>query len=517
MLSWKIFILVCGLSISLTLTSPVGAFLLCNTRTHINPYACSRTIRSDYPDPRRHDEVFGSAVALTIATATTLTTPTEQSSIDTPAQLRQASLERWLQLPKSYSAKKKMMNATHNTTTTAKVAQQSISPSNRKGAYQKHILTLHPDHPLKLGVSQKQRSAEFINTAEKGNATRLHLLLQAGVDVNAMDIYRITSLHYASSHGHTEVVQLLLRWGAQVHPTRTTFALETNDSLTLLDEHGMDCSLDTSLSSAFANGHFEIYKMLIQDASFGSTRKNDTTRNGPITTHFNDTAVQHQFFGQDRISLSTLVSTTSVIPINSHHLGAGSFYIDNAFCGKFIDKLMNLHDFLRKAGQQQQQQSTSVPHSPKITMQSTNSVRRSHYCDTEGWLYQALTHALQNSLQQSSMSPLSHVFSHVRFISYLGENATTSFLAPHIDHPVLDRSSNSISTHTFILYLTDVSKGGETVLMDHLPLNNKIDERVVRYDVQPVRGRLFVFPHGCPHAGRHVVEGSKLILRGDIC
>lgn len=497
MLLWMKLILVCGLSISLTLTSPVGAFLVCN------PYACSRTIRSDYPHPRRHDAVFGSALALTISAATILTTPTEQSSIDTPAQLRQASLERWLQLPESYVAKKKKVNVTHCTETTTKLAQQPTSPSKRKGAYRKHIETLHPDHPLKLGVTQMQRSAEFINSAEKGNATRLHLLLQAGVDVNAMDIYRITSLHYASSHGHTEVVQLLLRWGAQIHPT---FALKANNSLTL-SKHGISCSLDTSLSSAFANGHFEIYKMLIQHASF----------DGPIATHFNDTAVQHQFFGHDPTSLSTPVTTTSVIPINSHHLGAGSFYIDNAFCDEFIDKLVNLHNLLRKASRQQRYQSKNVPLSSTKTMQSTNSARRSHYCDTEGWLYQALSRALQNSLQQSSISPLYHVFPHVRFISYLGENATTSLLAPHIDHPVLDRSSDRISTHTFILYLTDVSKGGETVLMDHLPSNNKIDERVVRYDVQPVRGRLFVFPHGCPHAGRHVVEGSKLILRGDVC
>jgi len=530
-------ILVCGLlSIRLTWTSrPVGAFRVSNTRTltrttRTNPYACnSRTTRSDYPDhPRHHDdEVFGSAVTVA-TTATTLTpTPTGQSVIDTtPAQLRQASLERWRQLPESYSATKRIINAknttTTTTTTTNAVAQQSTSPTNlRKGAYQKHIQSLHPDHPLTLGVTQTQRSAEFLTTAENGNATRLQLLLHAGVDVNARDIYRITSLHYAASHGHAEVVQLLLRWGAHVvHATRnTTVALEPNDSLMGSNERGIGCSLDTSLSSAFANGHFEIYKMLIQHSSFGK----DTVCNGPTATHFNDTAVQRQFiFGQDPMSLSNLVNTTSVIPMNSHHLGAGSFYIDNAFCSDFIDKLVTLHDFLRTNGRQPHPHSKNdVPQSPTKTLQSTNSARRSHYCDTEGWLTQALTHTLQtNSLvqQQSSPSlPQNHVFSHVRFISYLGDTATTSLLRPHIDHPVLDRFSGRTSTHTFILYLMDVTKGGETVLLDYLPANNEIGEGVVRYSVQPVRGRLFVFPHGCPHAGRRVVEGSKLILRGDIC
>jgi hypothetical protein len=32
----------------------------------------------------------------------------------------------------------------------------------------------------------------------------------------------------------------------------------------------------------------------------------------------------------------------------------------------------------------------------------------------------------------------------------------------------------------------------------------------------PVRGRLFIFPHDCPHAGRPVVSVPKLLLRGEL-
>jgi hypothetical protein len=35
-------------------------------------------------------------------------------------------------------------------------------------------------------------------------------------------------------------------------------------------------------------------------------------------------------------------------------------------------------------------------------------------------------------------------------------------------------------------------------------------------DVKPVRGRLLVFPHACPHAGRPVVDAPKLVLRGEL-
>ena len=85
------------------------------------------------------------------------------------------------------------------------------------------------------------------------------------------------------------------------------------------------------------------------------------------------------------------------------------------------------------------------------------------------------------------MSLLNYAFPHFRFTFYLGENATTSVLAPCIDHSVLNWSSERISTHAFMTFLTDTSKGGETVLMDYLQSNNKIDAHVVRDDIQPVR------------------------------
>ena len=32
---------------------------------------------------------------------------------------------------------------------------------------------------------------------------------------------------------------------------------------------------------------------------------------------------------------------------------------------------------------------------------------------------------------------------------------------------------------------------------------------------KPKRGRLFLFPHGTPHAGRPVVDVPKVLLRGE--
>jgi nitrite reductase/ring-hydroxylating ferredoxin subunit len=34
--------------------------------------------------------------------------------------------------------------------------------------------------------------------------------------------------------------------------------------------------------------------------------------------------------------------------------------------------------------------------------------------------------------------------------------------------------------------------------------------------VAPARGRLFAFPHECPHEGRAVINAPKLLLRGEL-
>ena len=66
---------------------------------------------------------------------------------------------------------------------------------------------------------------------------------------------------------------------------------------------------------------------------------------------------------------------------------------------------------------------------------------------------------------------------------------------------------------TFILYLTDCSAGGETVLLDQL-----VQPSAVLATVTPRRGRLLVFPHACPHKALPVVAHGlpKILLRGEM-
>lgn len=49
--------------------------------------------------------------------------------------------------------------------------------------------------------------------AQTGNA----YFFQNGADVNAKDMLKMTALHWATEHNHRDVVELLIRYGADVH------------------------------------------------------------------------------------------------------------------------------------------------------------------------------------------------------------------------------------------------------------------------------------------------------------
>ena len=83
-----------------------------------------------------------------------------------------------------------------------------------------------------------------------------------------------------------------------------------------------------------------------------------------------------------------------------------------------------------------------------------------------------------------------------------------------------------LSTHTFMVHLADCRAGGETVLLSKLAgpatdldaggaRRQQLPDGVLAA-VPPVRGRLLVFPHVCPHAGLAVGSVPKLFLRGEL-
>jgi hypothetical protein len=101
-----------------------------------------------------------------------------------------------------------------------------------------------------------------------------------------------------------------------------------------------------------------------------------------------------------------------------------------------------------------------------------------------------------------------------RFLCYASAGGG---LPAHVD---LARTWSGLrSSHSFLLYLTDCGRGGETLLLESLPGDSAVGvvpgPRRTLERVAPNVGRLLLMPHGCPHAAAPVIDAPKLLLRGE--
>ena len=98
----------------------------------------------------------------------------------------------------------------------------------------------------------------------------VRLLLEAGADTNARDIYGATALYWAAARNHAECVRLLLEAGADTcdgdSPNPLTIASEQDcrESVRLLLEHGADPNAGCPLCDACRKDNREVAEMLIQ-------------------------------------------------------------------------------------------------------------------------------------------------------------------------------------------------------------------------------------------------------------
>jgi predicted 2-oxoglutarate/Fe(II)-dependent dioxygenase YbiX len=89
-----------------------------------------------------------------------------------------------------------------------------------------------------------------------------------------------------------------------------------------------------------------------------------------------------------------------------------------------------------------------------------------------------------------------------RYYRYTGDEA----FAPHFDGSV--RIGDRASKLTFMVYLTDVTKGGATRFYDA--------EMQIEFSIEPSIGKALVFEHAILHEGVAVQEGAKYVLRTDV-
>ena len=250
---------------------------------------------------------------------------------------------------------------------------------------------------------------------------------------------------------------------------------------------------------------------------------------------------------------------------SSNHPGArGSFYVDGAVPESILRRLERVGataalerdaDAAAVAVGRLKDLRAKPPAGAAERTRADTCADRAHFCDVEGWARRAIVAAARaGGMRAKGAHP------QMRVLRY---DTPGGIMAPHVDlskivHPqdvawtsgddedekkrrrgdvrdededgdgdepgsvsvsVSDGGSEVGSTHTFILYLATCASGGETALLADGRAPTGAEGAAgakALADVRPVRGRLLVFPHDCPHAGRPVVDAPKLVVRGEL-
>jgi len=191
------------------------------------------------------------------------------------------------------------------------------------------------------------------------------------------------------------------------------------------------------------------------------------------------------------------------------------------------------------------------PSTTTTTTTSSSSSSWPSYMDPQRPVAQMLEIALERSIFGNKNIPKSdnvlpnnecqrrcHVFRYQRFLEY---HKMGSELDPHTDGNKVCEETDLTSTHTLLLYLTDCTEGGETVLLtkcskdyetsvgfleqrledDQVQTGQKnscmtSNDPILLYATRPRRGRILVFPHTTPHAGAKVISLPKICLRAEV-
>lgn len=303
-----------------------------------------------------------------------------------------------------------------------------------------------------LGRTQDVRRDKFFNHVQKGSFHHVKGCLERGVDVNFVNEYGQTGLFLAVAQGNSSLVRLLLEYGSC--PNHCSHG-------------GVSC-----WEVAQHRGCRVISDLLHQAGATGA----DVLVKSPIRAL------------RTALKETTNVSKETLIDWESNHPGAGSFVLDGVISESANASLINLF--------------RALPIDESSRKKKAACATRSYFCDSLGILVDALECQIQNSLG------CSHVFPQMRFLNY---DAHGTVLDPHRD---LCRVTGDFrSTHSFLLYLTECTIGGETALLNGLSGMKR--EQVVA-KVQPRPSRLLLFPHQCPHEGLEVVQIPKLLVRGEV-
>ena len=320
---------------------------------------------------------------------------------------------------------------------------------------------------LYIGVTRTQRTTELYKAIATGNRRRIEALYLQGVHLEVCNEYGQTPLFLAVTERQYSVAEMLVAYGANVSVVdhagsnlATTLSAcgdnckEAADLFDALVSHGMDDSMPGSVG--------------LTAADYRNNLALDTTSD---------------CFPE--------LKCTCLIPFDAAHAGAGSVILDGAFSEEFLCRLRDLWSRL-----------------PVAPAEKLSCSDRSYYYDAEKWVASEVSRVLcvaATHLTAPVTVTCRHLMPQMRFLHYGEEGGR---LAPHVDLFKTDAKGVK-STHTFILYLS-ACEGGETAL-----LRSVQEPSSPLAVVAPRPGRLLLFPHLCPHEGRPLIKGPKLLIRGE--
>lgn len=375
--------------------------------------------------------------------------------------------------------------------------------------------------PVPLAKAATRRAAKMDTRAERdrallaaaslGDVPTIRAIVAAGADVECRDENGFTPLIFASWRGRALAVRALLHAGA--------------------DDAAAAAGGATSAAVAAANGHSAVLRELREARAAAPPAATpsggaDSGRRGMRRT----TAASAGAWVGRAVRVTRLAAPAEVIA--QVPSGVGALCVDGV-APEFLSRVDSLMDTVTGA---------------KGTRGACTDAERLFFTDAQGWVRAGLAGVLAAAAAAEAAGAgagpgaaaagagaggagaaaaagaagagslgfsAARVLPHMRFLRYSQPGGR---LTSHVDLRKVDEETGRRSTHTFCLYLATCERGGETVIMDQVgePTDPMSDRVGVLSECAPVRGRLFIFPHDCPHAGRPVVDVPKLLLRGEL-
>jgi len=354
-------------------------------------------------------------------------------------------------------------------------------------------------------TTRRERDEALRTAAALGDVPTVRALVAAGADVDAADECGLGPAVVAAWRGQAETVRELARAGADLAAVAPGGA--------------------TAWSAARANGHDAVLRELrragLEPEAFEEIEALETSPRRDVSRSSPRARDEGRPSRSTSLSSRDLAPRTTRLPVPASVLadvpsGVGAMYVDDGLPEPFLAAAEELMAAVHAAG----------PRS------ACSDALRSRFADVDGWVREGLARAIERGIDADGgfrtgdrPGPRARavVLPRMRFLRYPEPGGR---LAPHVDLRKCDEETGGRSTHTFCLYLATCERGGETVLLDRVrdptdPMSDRVGvtafggEAGGRGVCAPRRGRVLVFPHDCPHAGRPVVDVPKLLLRGE--